>query len=462
VAIPRRAILGALCFSFVAFAVYGSFVPFRLEPLSLHEALARFQQIPGPDPWRASRTDFVANVLLFVPIGCTLAGLIADRSRRLAVAAVPLTAAVAIALSVAIEFGQVFISGRTPSWNDVVAESGGALAGALAWLAAGRFVADWLRPLTEPSTPLLRARRLLGLYTAAWLVLHLLPFDFTLRVAELAEKYRAGRIVVTPFADTGSTWDTLVAVGSGALQAMPIGALAVVAFTRASRLATVLIGMFVIAATEFAQLLALSRTADSTDLIAGTLGVVAGGHVAYGWLRRTQSGVGARPESIRPWALAALAAWLAVLIARHWAPFDFVLSRAMFDERIGRMVQLPFQSYYWGNYLASLGEAFTKILLGIPVGALLQIFWPPAPRRSTRWLQRLVFVVAAAAVFVGIELGQVMLPGRFPDSTDVLLGVLGACAGIASVMLVASAGGRRRTDGATDRRDGALRGVESR
>jgi hypothetical protein len=40
----------------------------------------------------------------------------------------------------------------------------------------------------------------------------------------------------------------------------------------------------------------------------------------------------------------------------------------MFRERAPALFDVPFRSYYWLNPFNALGEALTKILLGVPVG----------------------------------------------------------------------------------------------
>lgn len=95
-------------------------------------------------------TDFVLNVLLFLPLGFGLGLMGARRSR--AIGGV-------IAATVVIEVLQIFILGRDPSVGDVLANSlGGTLAFALAVHRAH---------LVRPSAPL--ERRLLAIWSAVWL-----------------------------------------------------------------------------------------------------------------------------------------------------------------------------------------------------------------------------------------------------------------------------------------------------
>ena len=133
-----------------------------------------------------------------------------------------------VAVSVAIEFAQIFVHGRTPSWNDVVAESLGGGIGAVVWLAVGSAVVEWMAELFRSESEADRVYRILGAYVGVWTILALLPFDFTVRLEELGEKFRAGRIVFEPF-PTG--W-TLRDAGGTLLMAIPLGAFGVVLLAR--------------------------------------------------------------------------------------------------------------------------------------------------------------------------------------------------------------------------------------
>ena len=440
-AVQRRLLLLSCAAVFLGFAIYGSFVPFRLTRVPLGEALARFPPFDPATLGRGSGSDFVANVLLFVPIGFALAGALADRSRALALLVIPMVGAMALASSVAIEFGQIFMGGRTPSWHDITGETLGAILGALVWTVLGPFVLVWLRPLVTPASPVERARRLLGVYAIVWGVLHVIPFDFTLRPAEIADKYRAGRVVVIPFADTAGAIDALLAFGGGMIQAIPVGTLAVLCVTGGSRLlAGSLLGIAAIGLLEFLQLLVYSRTADSTDVVSGVAGVLVGVRLGALWLSSVDAAGSpagsARSSSVRVWGIAALLVWIIVLVVRHWSPFDFAISRAMFESRVPQLYTVPFYHHYWSDYLHALDEALETVLLAVPVGLLLQFLWPPAQSRAVRVVQLLVFLMIAGGLFTVIEIGQVFVPSRVPDNTDILLAMVGTLIGVAIVRMV--------------------------
>lgn len=430
----RRLALLLLALLFIAFAAYGSFVPLRFRALDLAEAVRRFAEAPLAPLWRASRSDFLTNVLLFVPIGFFLLGALADRSRRAAAALVLPVVALGVGLSVAIEFGQIFVHGRTPSWNDVVAESLGSVIGAMAWLAAGSAIVEWLAELFRSESESDRIYRILGAYVGVWAVLGLLPFDFTVRLQELGEKFRAGRIVFSPFPPD---W-TLRDAGGTLLMAIPLGAFGVV-LARTRRLprpafAGLSIGLLVVLAMEIAQTFSYTRTADATDLLMNATGVGLGVALAARWSDGSPRAVHTSPR-LRVWPIAALLVWCAALAMRHWSPFDFTTDTAFIKRRIPGMLAVPFHSYYWGFAPYVLMDATTKLLMAVPVGALLQLTWQPRTR-SWRWVVGAGIVALSGALFLTLELGQLLLPSRVPDQTDVYIGTLGALLGVLLVTLV--------------------------
>jgi glycopeptide antibiotics resistance protein len=246
---------------------------------------------------------------------------------------------------------------------------------------------------------------------------------------------------VVPFADTAGVFDALVALGGSLVQAVPVGVLAVLCVSGASRgLTASLLALAAIAGLEFLQLLVLSRTADSTDVLGGAIGALIGVRLGALWLARLETpapaAASARSSSVRLWAVAALLLWILVLLVRHWSPFDFTVDRAMFESRVSQLYTAPFYHHYWSDYLHALDEALETMLLAVPVGLLLQVVWPPPQKRSARAAQLLTFVAAAGALFAVIEVGQVFVPSRVPDNTDVVLAMFGTLAGIAIVRMV--------------------------
>jgi VanZ family protein len=178
----------------VLLILYVSLYPFRLEPdgpsmLSAVELLT----------WaRASRSDMLNNLLLYMPLGFCLALIIEPRlGRPVAMIAALLAGAV---LSLSMELLQASIPPRVPSLTDLSLNAAGALAGTLGgstWHAFGA-------RLTPQGAPLSRARAVAALIVALWLVMRLWPL---VPDASLGQLKRAVRPLFTPhvrFAETAA------------------------------------------------------------------------------------------------------------------------------------------------------------------------------------------------------------------------------------------------------------------
>jgi len=433
--VTRRVGLLLLAVLFVGFAVYGSLVPLRFREVSYAEAVERFANTPLVPLPQASKSDFLTNVLLFVPIGFLLLGAVAGHSRHAAILLTLPVVLVGAALSVAIEFGQIFVVGRTPSWNDVVAESLGGTLGALLWVMAGSAVVAWIAGVFRSEFERDRVYRILGLYVGAWAILALLPLDFTVRLEELGEKLRAGRIVFAPFP---RGW-TLRDVGGTLLLAIPVGAFGVALSRRRQvprpELAGLGVGLALAVATETAQAFSYSRTADSTDLLMNAAGVALGVALAARWSEHVTSASHAGGR-LKVWPLVLFVVWCGALAIRHWSPFDFTTDTSMIRSRIPAMFAVPFHSYYRGFAPYVLVDVTTKLLMAVPVGALLQLLFLPRSN-AWRWVMGAVIVALSGLIFLALEFGQLLLPSRVPDQTDVYIGTLGATIGVGLVWLVA-------------------------
>ena len=123
----RRLHLATVAFAFVLFAIYGSWVPLNFHAIELSVAVERFESIRFLELRKISRADWVTNMLLFIPIGFFGAAVLTvDRGRLTAMVAVIPVALVSTGLSIAIEFSQFWLPGRTVSQNDIMAETLGA------------------------------------------------------------------------------------------------------------------------------------------------------------------------------------------------------------------------------------------------------------------------------------------------------------------------------------------------
>jgi len=168
--------LAIACLIYALFIVYGSLVPLDYQPRAWAEAWAAFQQIPYLRLGVASRADWVANILLYIPIAFLGAGAVASvtRSRTLRVAGVIVVAAACIALAVVVEFAQLFFPPRTVSQNDLIAETIGTVIGITLWLVAGDRLSQLWRALAAGGVHSWQA--FAALYAIAYLAYSLFPY----------------------------------------------------------------------------------------------------------------------------------------------------------------------------------------------------------------------------------------------------------------------------------------------
>jgi len=370
--------------------------------------------------------------------------------------------AAAVALSVGIEFTQIYFPPRTVSQNDLLAETIGALVGVALWCALGprlmAWVDDWARGRGTPGA----GERLLYVYLAGLFAYNLLPLDLTVSPVEVFHKFREGRLVVIPFGGLPpQPMQALYDLATDVLIWVPVGLLWRVGGRAPGRALRdgLLFGLLI----EFLQLWVFSRVSDVTDVFTAGfgawLGALAGGRL---W-RETQAvrDTGGSIDAAAVFSLLGILAWTGALAAIFWYPFDFNTDGQFLRERVGALRSVPFTAYYYGTEFRAATEVLHKVLFFAPLGMLLgcalsALRW----RHAWAW----VFGVTIAAGVAGvIEAVQLALPGKNADITDWVLECAGAIGGfwIARAVLRSHfpprrTASRRPAPGST-RREGAPR-----
>jgi VanZ family protein len=410
------------------FAAYISLVPFNFTRPTDATLIEAFQR--SLDAERVSRANFAGNVVLFGPLGFFAAGALLraaqPRGRRL-LRTMALVAS-SVMLSLAIEFLQVLVPGRMPALSDVTAQTAGMVAGMGAWLLVSRDILRWAeRRRSDRGHDALR----LGLmvFAAGRAIAMMLPLDVTLDLGLLAEKYRNGLVVLNPMWSPAISWNDLPALLADGALSVPIGVLACLAGMLPGRRRraglALLLGWAFVGLLEAAQVFVVSRTADVVDWCANATGVTVG----VWWTTRFLPARLGRALGASQWTpIAGLAGSLAFYVLYHWSPFDFTLSEALVRPRIPLLFGVPFHSYYQNPEIKAVGEVLVKIALGIPVGLFLS-WWIS---RSPAEYRRLVVVTATmiiVSLFAVVEAGQILLVTRYPDNTDILLGLAGVLVG---------------------------------
>ena len=426
--------LGGSLGAYLLFVIYGSLVPLHYVPIGMEASTRAFLTAMSTGLDYSNRSDWAANVLLFVPLTFLAMANLASRGRRMSGVVVVLAAFV---LSVAIEYLQTFFPPREVSSSDIVAETVGGTLGVVMWLVAGRRLMRWGDAIVAPAAQANQFRPLLQLYVAGIFIYGMLPLDLTLSLTEIFRKWRDGRVVLVPFSfDQGGIavagYNLLSDVGMW----IPVGFLW--RLGSSIRPAAIIVGITAIAtALEFAKLFVESRITDSTHILLAVLGGGVGLTLARLFApqaAREEATPARGPDFGLLWIVLCVI-WLGVLVQIFWFPFNATWDLPTVLRRLREAVtRVPFEVLFYRDYLHAFTDLLRRVLFFVPFGALCGLIERTS---ASRWLPsgiaRWVMMAGAVGAPVVIELGQLFLPQKTPDLTDTLLGVFGSLAGYAFI-----------------------------
>ena len=396
------------------FIVYGTTIPFE------------FSGGAGSivDAWRLaltsrgvrgaySKTDFAANILLFLPWG----GLLSARFGRAGwgpIASVGVATLLGTLLSAFVETVQVFAPSRVTSAVDLVSNTlGSAIGGLLGW-AAAQWAWPWAKPLLRSGVRSRPMAVLAILGASCWWLVDLAPYIPSLDVGDLKQAVKAARPIpfgppirgdapeITP-ADRlieGCRWAVIaLAVALAIREAGRRGAVLVVA-------AVVLVAS-ISAGVELSQLVFWGHISDATSVaVAAVAALAAGTAVAAGPMRPP-----------RGWIVPALWVWGGAIVLDQASPLDafggFELPGA------GRLV--PFLGYFRTSPPSALATAVEKVAVFVPIGLL-------SAARSRRWTPGRAILLGLACG-AALEAIQLFNAERHADVSDAILAAAGAWVG---------------------------------
>jgi len=401
--------LPAACWLLLSsFIIYGAVIPFQFVA-SRAFVMAKLAAVPL-NPFAAGRhesiPDLMQNVLLFAPFG--FLGVDVLRKRRLsAVARVLLVTAMAALLSALAETLQLFTVDRLASVSDLVADTAGALIGALAAdvFFFSRVVNGppaWLPRMALSSAPafypLVVAAGVLGV--AAWQ-----PFDVSLDASGIFHKLAALR---------RDPWQTDVP-SDQLLELLRYLLFTVIATSwlrqlgvRAPGTRAAAAGVCTALALEGSQIFVESRMPGLSDVSVHVAGVIAGAA-----LLRSPA---ARVRSARVWCvLLALATWVGMAV--QWlSPFTLATQH---------------RPIAWGSISAGdpflsllpLSQIINAALMGFPVGFSIPLI---LKKRSIIMLSA---VAAGLALALPLQYLQGWIIGRNPSVANIGAAILGCVSG---------------------------------
>ena len=398
----QSAIAWWLFLAYAAFIIYGSLVPLDYRALPFDQAWDRFVHAPFLQLGLASRADWVANGVLYVPLGFLAVRMFGAAGAFAFLPALPLC----FGLAFAVEFTQVYFPPRTVSQNDLIAECLGSLLGATLVPFFGPWLARLRAAWTIDGTRLVHYA--LQTYVAGYVLFCFFPFDFLLSPQELRGKLASdhwGWLLAFPEGRPGMRiglqWLVELALS------VPIGMLLVRGKPEGAGLAhALLVGAMLGLFIELGQLFVASGLSQGASVISRGLGVGLGA-----WLQRDLAAVG-----IQVWRrrLAGAALWLLppylllLCTASGWWSHAWTASPA---AAWAEMRLMPFYYHYFTSEAQAVYSLGGVVVMYLPLAAL---GW--AGHRSaaaTAW-----WAAIAALIIEGGKLFQI---DAHPDPTNVLI-----------------------------------------
>ncbi len=405
-----------------SFTLVGSLVPFAFQARPWGEAREAFIQAMT-ELRIESKSDVVVNVMLGVPLGFALLGLLcADRGTsrtRAALLGLAMLPGCAV-FSAAVEFAQLYTPGRTCSGLDVLSQTLGAALGMAAWLVCGQRLTHEIRKATTGTGA---APRFLVGYVLLLGFIQALPLDLSASPYVAYHKFLDNGVQLIPFGEFRELSDDEVLKRIATLLQLaglylPVGLLAARVpgqFWKRQNFARVLLVALGLALfIELGQVLVQSRTSSATDVIVGGLAAF------FGWLLGRTFRDGLNLEHM----VLLGGVWWAALVWVSWSPFDVEVGKATpFDWIPG----MPLEA---GNPLWALEEMLTKLVLfglcGVLLASSMLMEWRTGDSHPRVFAVAVALGLLTSAIF---EVGQTRFVGHTPCITDVLLGGFGAFCG---------------------------------
>ena len=422
---------------YLLFVFYGSWVPLHFTPLPLDQALGSFTALPFLDQAIGSATDWATNFLLLIPLSFLWAQWLVPNTKvssrfgkRL------LVVVLGVAVACTLEFSQLYFPPRTVSQKDILALSLGAVVGVAAQYRWGSDVENLLNRIWQHESRQARLVRLLHVYLLILFAFSMMPLDLTLSLVELYHKWREGRVVLVPFGGLkGGVFQQFYETATDILVWIPVGVFWALG-RRSSLLKVAVAGCAVAIVIEAAQLLVYSRVSDVTDILLAGVGAVVGAILA----NKGRNALAQIAEARAGFWSVLWVLWAAAVLCAFWFPFNFRTAGVTLDTAWQAMTRLPFLMLYQGSEYQAVNELLRKIGFFLPGGVLwgLRVAAHRAERGNDGpgWNG----IVLLAAVPLIVEAGQLLLPGKYADLTDVLLATSGGLLGMVLIGWVLGGG----------------------
>ena len=411
-------------FVYLFLVVYGSLIPFDYRAVPFAEAWFRFLDIPYLRLGVASRADWVANILIYMPLGFLSVAWIGGtaRSTRGKVLRVLVGLLGCSFVATTIEFLQIFFSPRTVSLNDIIAELLGAVAGIVLWYTIGGWLTRLWKATSAGNREAIDAA--LVLYTLLYLALSLFPFDFLVSLSELSWKLTTDHYHT--FIAGAACHDLkrcVVKLIAEIIAVVPLGILIGIRSggRQSNTLSTALLygGTFgiIVEVSQFFMASGVSQGASVlTRIIGVSLGLWLFPSIGGGWF-----------YALRPFlrigiVCAAVPYFLLVMNLNGWFIQDWIgLEEALF--KLDKKMFIPFYYHYFSTETRAVSSLLCNAAMYAPIGFG---YWAWCFSRGAFSGGAFIAGFFGGIVAVFMETGKLFLAGKHPDFTNILIAAVSA------------------------------------
>lgn len=426
----------AFFFFFFAFVIYGSLVPLQFNGLSFSEALQLFLSLDKGDIALTStnRADWFTNFLLMMPLLYT--AMLLKSEKPLGINSLVYAFAVIfflVAVSLGIEFSQLFIKQRISSYRDVYTQAFGMTLALALFYATRRKAHVLLVKLSSKSQ--LDKWEVYGVSLLCILLIYnIMPFDLTLSFTELFKNWASGKVSLIPFYNKAISPLNLIL---NSIVDIAIWTAISFCFVKSHKYpASKLLAILLSAALfmEIAQLPVLSRYSDTTDLVTALLGILLALKLFSQHERNQNVFTTNRVLTIS----IIIVLYYLILLFFYTYPFDLITKKELV-VKWDNFFTFPFLAYWQDSPFNAITQLLRKILLFIPFGVLIQslvleiedkqINAPSSPIILQTKMLKLLTLSTAILMIFSLELMQLPIVGKVASGSDLALNIVGLIIG---------------------------------
>jgi VanZ family protein len=427
-------------FLYLFFVIYGSLVPLEFNPLPLGVAVVKFQQIPYLDLGIESRADWLANLLLYIPLAFFASAMVSVvRNRPVRILLLVIVFILCVTLAIAIEFMQLFFPPRTVSINDLIAEIIGSSVGILCWHYFGAYFHILYRQIVRANRWSVKAAIIFYLFIYG--LQSLMPFDFVMTFNELNEKLASGHDAFFLSVDSCAENKLRCGLKLGVemLLLLPLGFLfCYLRYIEHKMIIAVLVGFFLGLIIEFIQVFLFSGMGQGISVVTRMLGM------ALGVKLFELSCKGYFTDKLlllRPICWLAVLPYVIIILSVNGLMTEGLLTQGEVANKFAETHFLPFYYSYYSHETVALVSLLNNTVAYLPIGIL---FW--GITQKIHWF----LVGLTAAIFaVFVEIGKLFKAPEHADPTDILIAFIAASFCYVSINTLIHWVARLKTDAST-------------